>query len=100
MIAWCDNIMMYLHQSKEFIVRTTIDIENDVLAAAKEIARTENVSVGKVISRLVRQALAGHVAEVSSPDDASSVTGFRPFPSRGVIVSNELINRLRDEEGI
>ncbi len=40
-------------------MRTTIDIEDDVLAAAKELARLQNVSAGQVISRLVRQALAG-----------------------------------------
>ncbi len=40
-------------------MRTTIDIEDDVLAAAKELARLQNVSAGQIVSRLVRQALAG-----------------------------------------
>ena len=40
-------------------MRTTIDLDNDALIAAKEIARAENTSLGKVISRLVRQALTG-----------------------------------------
>lgn len=38
-------------------MRTTIDLEPDVLAAAKELARQQNTAVGKVNSRLVRQAL-------------------------------------------
>ena len=81
-------------------MRTTIDLENDVLAAAKEIARMENTAVGKVISRLVRQALAGDVSPQPAVTRSSSITGFEPFPARGVIVTDELIDRLRDTEGV
>jgi len=45
--------------SRNYPMRTTIDLELDVLLAAKEIARAEGVSLGKVVSRLVRQALTG-----------------------------------------
>ncbi|MBN9404813.1 MAG: hypothetical protein J0I00_05270 [Burkholderiales bacterium] len=84
-------------------MRTTLDIEADVMAAAKEIARQQNVGVGKVISRLVRQALTspeGAAAPNTADEVASPLTGFNPFPPRGVIVSNELIDRLRDAEGV
>ena len=82
-------------------MRTTIDIEDDVLAAAKELARLQNVSAGLIVSRLMRQALAG-------PPNASkylqhpekTITGFRPFPSRGAVVTDEQINSLRDQEGV
>lgn len=81
-------------------MRTTLDIEADVLAAAKEIARQQRVGIGKVISQLVRNALTasadvGHIA-----DPVAAITGFDPFPSRGVIVTDELIDRLRDAEGM
>ena len=79
-------------------MRTTIDIENDVLAAAKELARQQNVAVGKVISRLVREALTGREPRAQETDRA--VAGFRPFPPRGKIVTNEQIDKLRDEEGV
>lgn len=83
-------------------MRTTLDIEADVMAAAKEMARRQNVGVGKVISRLVRQALTGvSDADAKNITEASTaVTGFNPFPPRDVIVTNELIDRLRDAEGI
>lgn len=35
-------------------MRTTIDLDCDTLIAAKEMARAENTSFGKIISRLVR----------------------------------------------
>ncbi|MBX9834847.1 MAG: hypothetical protein K2X65_01565 [Burkholderiaceae bacterium] len=81
-------------------MRTTIDLEYDTLIAAKEIARTENTSLGKVISRLVRQALTGGAAPQGAHSLPATATGFVPFESRGVVVSNELINRLRDADGV
>src|SRR5947199_207156 len=38
-------------------MRTTLDIDEDVLRAAKELARREKKSAGAVISALTRQAL-------------------------------------------
>ena len=89
--------MMLLHQLGRDM-RTTIDIESDVLSAAKEIARQKHVGVGKVISDLARQALTGRV--MAQQPAGSSVTGFDPFPARGVLITNEQIDRLRDAEGI
>ena len=79
-------------------MRTTIDLEPDVLEAAKELARQQNTAVGKVISRLVRQALTG-TSTATAPQGGgatTSVAGFAPFPARGTVVTNALINRLRN----
>lgn len=92
--------MMIKHRIMEHSMRTTLDIEGDVLAAAKEIARQQHIGVGKVISQLVRRALTGDVRQSATASTAASATGFEPFPARGVIVTNELIDRLRDAEGI
>ncbi len=82
-------------------MRTTLEIEDDVLIVAKGLARRGGTTAGRVISNLVRQALtpsAGTTAK--SAKEPSATYGFRPFPSRGSVVGNELINRLRDDEGI
>lgn len=81
-------------------MRTTIDIEPDVLAAAKEIARQQQVGVGKVISKLVREALTGQARTHAAVSEAETQTGFVPFPERGVLVTNELIDRLRDADNV
>ena len=81
-------------------MRTTIDLDYDTLVAAKEVARMENVSLGKVISRLVRQALTGGAAQQAGNVPAAMATGFVPFSPRGAVISNELIDRLRDAEGV
>ena len=79
-------------------MRTTIDIEDDVLAAAKELARQQNVSAGQVVSKLLRNALAGGGGQVQL--ETRRVGGFRPFSARGRIVTNDIVDQLRDQKGI
>lgn len=82
-------------------MRTTLNLADDVLYAVKERARRENRSAGEVLSDLARQALtarhagAGEAGEVAEPE---SFFGFVPLPRRGQAISNELIDRLRDDE--
>ncbi|MGH9128844.1 MAG: CopG family transcriptional regulator [Acidimicrobiales bacterium] len=77
-------------------MRTTINLDEDVLLAIQERARREKTTAGKVLSRLARQALTGQHRQPA--DRGSSRHGFRPLPSRGAAVSNALIDRLREEE--
>ena len=80
-------------------MRTTIDIDDDLLAASKELARHEGTTAGAVVSRLLRQALMAQVA--TEPVARYAVPGFRPFAAKpGAVVTNETLNRLRDKEGI
>ena len=81
-------------------MRTTLEIEDDVLLAAKELARRGGTTAGQVISDLVRQALTQPAATKSgNVREPAAVYGFRPFPSRGSVVTNEQLDTLRDEEG-
>jgi hypothetical protein len=82
-------------------MRTTLDIEDDVLLATKELARRAGTTAGRVISNLLRQALTQPAAATaSSAVEPTAIYGFRPFPSRGSVVTNEQVDRLRDEEGV
>ena len=77
-------------------MRTTLDIADDVLIAAKERAKRERKTAGQVISELVRQALtAPRLSVVREP---KAVHGFRPFAPRGSVVTNELIDQLRKDD--
>lgn len=78
-------------------MRTTLDIADDILLAVKDRARREKRSAGDLLSDLAREALT-HRYRVSQPSEPESFLGFQPVPSRGGVVTNELINRLRDEE--
>lgn len=79
------------------IMRTTLTIDDDVLAVAKDLARQTGKTAGEVISELARQALVGE-PDRSAPRE--SVHGWTPLPRRGGVVTNELIDELRDEEGV
>jgi predicted DNA-binding ribbon-helix-helix protein len=86
---------------KGFRMRTTLDIEEDVLAAAREIARRQNISAGQLISRLLREALSDRAYQNSAAhDDSALAGGFRSFPSQGILISNDKIDDLRDTEGV
>ena len=78
-------------------MRTTLDIEDDVLLVAKDMARREGLTAGQIISRLARLALTKRVDQQLS---SSTVSGFRPLPARGVMVSNDQVNALRESEGV
>lgn len=81
-------------------MRTTLDIEEDVLFAAKDLARREKKTAGQIISELARKGLAGAglaAANTLTAREPKAVYGFRPFPKEGRIVSNTLINKLRED---
>ena len=78
-------------------MRTTLDIDDDVLQAAKELARRQKKTAGAVISELTREALTASPGVVREPEAAY---GFRPFPGRGGLVTNEKIDKLRDDDAI
>jgi hypothetical protein len=83
-------------------MRTTLDIADDVLHAAKELARRERKTAGQVLSDLARLALHQPSARARSGRGARSraaLLGFEPFPSRGGLVTNEWIDRLREADG-
>jgi hypothetical protein len=84
------------------VMRTTLDIEDDVLVAAKELARSERKTAGRVLSELARAGLRnknGPLKEQAVEDGEYEFLGFRPVRGTGVI-TNEHVNRIREELGI
>jgi hypothetical protein len=78
---------------KEKMMRTTIAIDDDVLAAARGLALAHRKSIGEVISALARQAL--------QPQAISHVTRngvpLLQMKSGTMPVTLEMVNKLRDE---
>ena len=79
-------------------MRTTLDIDDDVLQAAKERAGREGSTAGKVISDLARRALTSVPAQPAGVREPKPVYGFRPLRHRGGVVTNELIDKLREDD--
>ena len=81
------------------LMRTTLQLDDDVLAAARVLARQRRRSVGDVISDLARQALSGAV-NGGAQNVLSQRSGLPQLPvtASGGVVDLERVNRLRDEE--
>ena len=73
-------------------MRTTLSIDDDVLAVAKAIAQQKRASVGEVISDLARKAL-------QRPTTTAVRNGVPLLPLRDprAVVTLEMVNALRDE---
>lgn len=73
-------------------MRTTVDIDDDVLQAIREIARQRGLTMGQVLSELTRQSLTHQI-------EADTRNGVPLFPEHagGELVTLELVNELRDE---
>ena len=81
-------------------MRTTLQLDDDVLAAARVLARQRRTSLGAVISELARQALVAPTPGSSSADpgaDHRNGLPLLPWKEKGAPVDLELVNNLRDE---
>jgi len=75
-------------------IRTTLSIDEDLLAIAREMAARQNVSLGEIVSSLIRKGL-------NSADGARETrNGVLLLPRRtdGRKITLEFVNALRDEE--
>lgn len=84
-------------------MRTTLDLDETVLAAARALARAEGISLGTAVSQLALRGLAiprqgdPETAEIG-PVDVS----YSPFPVLitpvGHVVTDELVAAHRDDD--
>lgn len=75
-------------------MRTTIDIDDELLLTVKEIARREKKTAGDVVSTLLRESLQ------PKSFDREYRNGVPLLPRRphGATVTSALVDRLRDED--
>jgi hypothetical protein len=73
-------------------LRTTLAIDDDVLAAARQLAERDERSLGEVISDLARKALA----PAHAPETRNGIK-LLPVGDHASPVTLEIVNRLRDE---
>jgi hypothetical protein len=76
-------------------MRTTLTIDDDLLQVAKELATLRRVTMGEVVSELMRKALR-------PPDDDWKIRNGVPVLPRIAdpgTVSMAVVNRLREEDG-
>jgi len=79
-------------------IRITLDIEEDVLQAAKEIAAKEKTTAGVVISRLARSSLMG--PSPADTDDLLLRNGVPVITGTGHPITLKHVQAIMDEAGI
>jgi hypothetical protein len=75
-------------------MRTTLELDDDLLQAAKEIAALHRKTAGQVVSELLRKAL-------HPPASSKRVRNGVPLLTRrpgAPVLTMELVNQLRDDE--
>lgn len=84
------HIVMWHHHD----VRTTVDIDNDVLEAVRSLARAQGRSLGSVLSDLVRRALVPDTRLAQGPG------GFPTFtpPNGTPPLTVEAVRAALDDE--
>jgi hypothetical protein len=75
-------------------MRTTLDIDDDVLAAAKELAAARSTTTGQVISELARQTLT----RPRTGDAPPMRNGVTQLPHRDAAVTPEFVGKLLNDD--
>jgi hypothetical protein len=79
-------------------MRTTLNLEDDALLAAKRYASREKLSLGEAVSRLVRQ---GAQQPPAQPKVQQALRGrFALLPARDEVITPEHVRALMEREGI
>ncbi len=82
-MLWCDSISA---------VRTTLELDDDVVAAARELATEGRRSLGSVISELARRGL--NPAQVEVDGDLPVIR----VPAGAPAITPEMVRRALDED--
>ena len=73
-------------------MRTTLEIDDEVVAAARELAAIEGKSLGSVVSELARKGLTP--AKVDSEDGLPVIR----VPAGSTPITPEMVRRALDED--
>ena len=79
-------------------MRTTLNLDEEVLAFAQAHAKHEHISIGEAVSRLVREGIrARNRPPTRLPQPQSK---YALLPARAEVITSEHVRSLMDQEGI
>jgi hypothetical protein len=79
------------------LMRTTLTLEDDVMAVARQRAQRERISLGEAVSRYVRDALR---AQPQTAGAAPLRSRYSVLPVRDEIITTAHVRKLMDDEGV
>ena len=81
-------------------MRTTLEIDDDLLALYRERARRTKSSIGALISKTLRESVNGNIRRKDNDEGSPFVykNGIPMLRSRGEVITFEHVQRLLEEE--
>jgi hypothetical protein len=74
-------------------MRTTLDLDDDILQAVKELASARGITAGRCVSDLVRKALQ----PTDAPQVRNGITLMPRRPAGSPPITMKMVNDLLDE---
>ena len=81
-------------------MRTTINLADDALSAARHVAAREHLSLGEAVSRLVRIGAGAGTGPAAKTPPLPLRGRFALLPQRDEIITPEHVRELMEREGI
>lgn len=79
-------------------MRTTLNLDEDALLVARQVAARERLSLGEAVSRLIRR---GFASQAQAPAARERLRGrFALLPRRDEVITPQQIRDLMEREGI
>lgn len=80
-------------------MRTTVNIAEDALIAARHVAQREHLSLGDAVSELIRRGAAREPARAAK--SLQALRGrFALLPARDEVITPQHVRELMEREGI
>jgi hypothetical protein len=81
-------------------MRTTLNLADDALIAARNIAQRERLSLGDAVSELIRRGSAAPTPAMASRKQPALRGRFALLPVRDELITPQHIRALMEREGI
>jgi hypothetical protein len=72
-------------------MRTTLDIDDDVLETAEKLSADQHKSAGQLISEWARRGIPTH------PKESAENNGFEIIPAEGRVIAREFVARMLED---
>lgn len=79
-------------------MRTTLALDDDIFAYAREQAQREHISIGQAVSKLARDGIRSPSSR--SGQQMSVTSKYALLPQRAEIITIEHVRDLMDQEGV
>jgi len=79
-------------------MRTTLALDDDIFAYARERAKRERISIGQAISKLARDGDQLRAASMGQPTPVTSK--YALMPQRGEIITTEHVHDLLNQKSV